>query len=266
MRWSLAGVDPPTVDPVPGVHPALAWRLDLIQPHLALRCGDHQADFTLGGQHRPGRGGGPTAGLCRRAEELHCLTFQLRPGAGNRVHAPDVPLHLLCGPRPVDPGRSPVDLGRERRQLVVLRHLGKALGGQKRERLHERLRAELRKPYRQFGSGLSGQDGLHDRVEHWTGVHGLHHAHDRHAGFFVAPCDGPVDGRGAAQRGQQGGMHVDGPQRGEIQDFRAEDVTVGHHHRQVRGQFPQRRHELLPPGALRRQHPELEGLGDLLHG
>ena len=81
-----------------------------------------------------------------------------------------------------------------------------------------------------FGGCDLGFDGVHDVA----GIHAFIHHHGRDAGAREAVGNGPLDRRGAAQKGKDGEVDVEATKGREVEEFGAKELAVGDNNEDVR--------------------------------
>ncbi len=171
----------------------------------AVAAGDGKA--ALDRMHRAGRVGGhfPGNGLV----DLDAFPVHARRGTGPRNETAHLAVDLPCAPRPVDGRKRAVEHGRIGECRLVLRCALRRAVRKRRDRLAQRLRAELSKALCQRRGVLALTDLGRDRADDIARVERCNHIHDRNAGDTLAVQDRPVDGRGAAILRQKRGVNVD---------------------------------------------------------
>ena len=130
------------------------------------------------------------------------------------------------------------------------------------ETLEQQSGAEVRQSLRQRRAGLVGADGRRTAGEDGAGVEAGVHLHDADPGDGVPGHDRPLDRRGAAPAGQEGGVHVDAAAGGRGEYGGGQQETVGGDHQDVQGADTlQFRHD-----SLGRAHRKPEGFGAAARG
>ena len=195
------------------------------------------------------------------------LQYPLR-GTGDRagpgIQAVDALHQLLGGPGPVQDAHFLGEHGVVGHVRLVLGGAGQGARFQGVQGVQQHLRSQAAEALRQLPAGFPGENVHSGGKQHVPGVNALVREHGGNARLAVPLQNAPGDGRAAPVPGQQGGVHVDGAQAGNIQNLLGQNLPKGGGDAQVRGQGPQILHPILAdsPGLI---HGNAVGLGGHLH-
>ncbi len=144
-------------------------------------------------------GGGSVAGrdFALRDCDPSCFAAGVKdePSAGPWIEGTDMPVDFL--------GRSlPVDLPVALADFTGVRGLGIGLGNRAEQAIVDAVYhvahgvgCELRQLFLQTGGRFRPGQFQFTVVEHWAGIKSRHDTHERYTGLFLAPEDGPLNGR-----------------------------------------------------------------------
>lgn len=157
-------------------------------------------------------------------------------GAGPRPHGADLAFEHRRGVRPVEAAIG-LDEGTGERGGVRLRAGGEGAVEEGVQVVGDEMGGEFGEARCEGFRSMGGKDGERGGGEDGTGIEAGFHAHEGDAGDGVAVEDGGGDGIGAAIVWQKGGVEVDAPVSGKIEDPAAEDEAEGRHDDQIGGEI-----------------------------
>ena len=134
------------------------------------------------------------------------------------------------------------------------------------QRLHQSQRAQLGEMGREIAPRRARRDAMRDLVQDRTGVHAGVELDDGDARRLEAFQDRPLDGRGAAQLGQERRVNVDQAALGQRQQLGPQDVTVSHDDADIRRDLLEATQERRIGRRLRLEELDLFRLRGHFHG
>src|SRR5712692_5070564 len=148
---------------------------------------------------------------------------------------------------------------------VILRAWMDGSRGEAAETLRQERRARRGEPKRQLRRCLRGTDLDFALRENIAGIHTGIDAHGGDTGFCFTVGNGPMDRRGAAILGKQGGMQIDPAVFRNRQELRRNDLAVGDDDNAIERELAQELLHLRRADFFRLMHGEFRGERRFLH-